>query len=792
MNRIISALIFICISAFLSGQDRRINGKITELSSGEPLFGAHVMVYLSGNGHILGQTISGNSGEFTVSGLPAENVRIVITYIGHKFHEQKLSLKDADQTGLQVRLENSPVPVGEVTVSALRQDMVQKNVSLPLSVVTKMQLEKNAGITTSDILKNEPGIALARDGIWSTSVNIRGLTEQRILILVDGNRIETATDLTAGMAMIDMNDIERVEVIKGAAASLYGTGAMGGVVNIITGNGYYNNDFYVKGSLAGAYMTVNNMNSENLTLNLGDSTWYFYAGGTYRKALNTMTPEGELLNSQFSDNNISIKAGVRIFRNHELKLNYQRFFAKDVGIPGGTPFPATATATYPRELRDMFSAAYGIRNPGKVLEDIELKFFHQYILRDTRLIPGPTVITTPSGYHDTNGVQLQGKLILGRNHELIAGIDVWQRHLRTEREKRLTQVTKDSLGNVISTKVTIRGEVPIPDSRFTSGGFYFQDKTSLLDNKLEINFGGRFDLIHVVNKTAVDPLYLVVNDVWNNEPPNQRISFEAGEADNTSWSADIGLLYHALPDLDLTLTASKAFRSPSLEERFKYIDLGTTVKIGDPDLLPEDGYFFDAGARIWKDRFHLSTNIFINSMRNLIVEIPGVTYYNYSDQPGRTDTIPALINSNVSRARLYGFDMMTNYNFFDGLTLMVSASYVRGKDTKNDSDLPQIPPLSGRFGTRYFLPEWIGAELYANLVADQDKIAEGEMVTKGYATYDLNIFSAPVKLGTASLKIFGGIENITDRAYRNHLATNRGIIKYEPGRNFYLRLKLEF
>lgn len=792
MNRFIIALIFICFSEILSGQDRKISGKIIELPSGESLLGAHVSVYLSGNGHILGQTISGNSGEFSVSGLPDENIRMVISYIGHKFHEQELSLKDSDQTGIQISLENSPVPVGEVTVSALRQEVILKDVSLPLSVVTKTQLEKKAGITTSDILKNEPGIALARDGIWSTSVNIRGLTEQRILILVDGNRIETATDLTAGMAMIDINDIERVEVIKGSASSLYGTGAMGGVVNIITGNGYYDNDFYVKGSLTGAYMTVNDMNSENINLNLGDSTWYLYAGGTHRKALNTMTPEGELLNSQFSDNNISLKAGIKPFRNHELKVNYQRFFAKDVGIPGGSPFPATATAIYPRELRDMFSAAYGIKRAGKIMKEIEMKYFHQYILRDTRLIPGSTVITTPTGYHTTNGAQLQGKLILGRHHELIAGIDVWQRHLRTEREKRLTQVTKDSLGNVISTKVTIRGEVPIPDSRFTSGGFYFQDKTSLLDQKLEINFGGRFDLIHVVNKTSVDPLYLIVNDVWNYDPPNQRISFKAGEAYNTSWSADIGLLFHALPDFDLTFTGSKAFRSPSLEERFKYIDLGTTVKIGDPDLLPEDGYFFDAGARIWKDRFHLSTNLFVNSMRNLIVEIPGVTYYNYSDQPGRTDTIPALINSNVSRAKLYGFDMMANYNFFDGLTLMASASYVRGKDTRNDTDLPQIPPLSGRLGIRYNLPEWLGIELYANLMADQDKIAEGETATKGYATYDLNIFSEPVKMGTASLKIFGGIENITDRAYRNHLATNRGINKYEPGRNFYIRMKIGF
>ena len=75
---------------------------------------------------------------------------------------------------------------------------------------------------------------MGSDGPWATSINIRGLSENRLVILVDGHRVETATDLTASFSMIDVNDIERAEVIKGAQSSLYGTGAMGGIVNIIT------------------------------------------------------------------------------------------------------------------------------------------------------------------------------------------------------------------------------------------------------------------------------------------------------------------------------------------------------------------------------------------------------------------------------------------------------------------------------------------------------------------------------------------------------------------------------
>ena len=99
-------------------------------------------------------------------------------------------------------------------------------------------------MSLSNVLASEPGIAMGSDGVWSTSINIRGLSENRLVTLIDGNRIETATDLTASLSMVDVNDIERVEVIKGAQSSLYGTGAMGGIVNIITKDGHFSGKPY--------------------------------------------------------------------------------------------------------------------------------------------------------------------------------------------------------------------------------------------------------------------------------------------------------------------------------------------------------------------------------------------------------------------------------------------------------------------------------------------------------------------------------------------------------------------
>jgi TonB-dependent heme/hemoglobin receptor len=769
----------------------QISGQIMDLASGKSLPGAHITLYLTESKNIIEQSVSDKQGRFTIQTSLNEEMTLSVSFLGYKTKEFKLT-DNQDLSQFDIFLETSMIDVGEVTVSALKSDKILKEIAMPISVLTIQDLDRDRGFTVSEMLRNQPGLNMSSDGTWATSLNIRGLSEQRIVTLIDGNRVETATDIAAGMAMVDVNDIERIEVIKGAASSLYGTGALGGVVNIITKDGYFNPEFYANVSVSAMYQTVNSMHSENASATIGDKKWYLRMAGTYRDAQNIQTPEGELDNSMFNDNNFSLKAGVKPLDNHELKINFQRYAAKDVGIPGGKAFPGPATATYSDLLRNMFSASYMIRNNGPLLKDVSLKYFHQYILRDVILIPNAAAVITPSGYHTTNGLQLQAGLTPGLKHKMTTGIDVWQRRLITEREKTINMPVTDSSGNVIGTNHIVRGEIPIPETYFTSAGIYVQDEFKKFNEKLKITIGGRFDLINIRNEEAMDPDYLIVNDVLNINPSSQRITFEARDVINTSWSANLGLLYELNDHMNLTSSLSRAFRSPSIEERYKYIDLGSIVSVGDPDLKPEQGYFADLGFHIWDDRLQVSVNAFVNVMSNLIVEEPGEVIYNYSDQPDRYDTLQALINTNIDEALLYGYDLSFSYNFVDGLVAFGSSSMVRGKNTRENTDLPLIPPLSGRIGIRYKHQKWFGAEVASNLVSDQNKIAEGESSTNGFATYDLRLYSRPVDIGIGRLEIFTGIDNITDRAYINHLSTNRGIIKYEPGRNFYIRIRLGF
>ncbi len=780
MKQIKFSLLLIIVSFSLSAQTFSFKIRVTDIDSNAPLSDAHVMIYTDNGLHQQG--VTGKDGIIICNELPGDKAEIIISYVGYKLFETEIDARLITAGLITLGLTVSPVPVGEITVSTLRRDLLLRNISLPMVVMTGASLERTTAFSMSDAISSESGVALARDGIWGTSINIRGLSENRIISLIDGNRIETSTDLAAGLSLIDVNDIERIEVIKGAASSIYGTGALGGVVNIITKKGRYNDDFYAEGSITGSYHSVNSMHSEYITAGLGNSSWYARFSGTLRNAENTMTPGGELENSQFTDNNLSAKIGFKPISDHELQLNYQRFYARDVGIPGGKAFPASATATYPRELREMMAISYDISNIGVKLDELKIKYFHQYILRDVILRPNQNVKITPSGYHITDGIHLQTGWNAGKNNYLIAGTDLWQRHLRTERERNIIQ----GENNIII------GEIPIPESWYRSGGAFFQNEASLLQGKLKITLGGRLDLIHVRNEDVVDPIYRIVNDVRNDNPPNQRNTFMKGNINSISWSSDIGLLFNVNNTTDISFTASRAFRSPSLDERFKYIDLGATVRLGNPELKPEQGYFFDLGTKIWKDKFQFSANLFINMMSDMIVELPGEAVFPLAAFPDSSVTVSALINSNVDKATLYGFDVSTHYNIYNSIVLFGSVSFVRGKDVLNNKNLPLIPPLNSRTGIRYTNPKWFGAEMVVNMSANQLKTAEGETETKGYAYYSLNLFSVPCKVGFMNVTFFAGIENITDRAYINHLATNRGFIRYEPGRNIFARLRIGF
>ncbi len=712
-------------------------------------------------------TFTNQSGEYSFSNIPDGKYTLRFSYLGYKERTDEVDIRGGQNYQLNITLTKSLIQIGEIQVTSSRSEQIVKDVSLPIEYISKSQIEKNSTNTISDLLKKKSGLSVVKDGPWATTVNIRGLGKQNIVYLIDGTRIETSTNIAAGLSLMDLNDIESIEIVKSGLSSLYGTGATGGVINIKTKDAEFNNNIYLSSQLINSYNSVNNGVSNYLNIKTGSSNWSAKLHGSFRKADETETPEGNLGNSAFRDESINASLKYTPIDDLVVNFDYQKFAGYDVGIPGGDPFPKNALAKYKYARRQLFDASIQYNNVTKSLLKAKIKFYQQLISRSVELKPNPMVTANPMADHTTNGLLFQTDWFLSSSNYLVAGIDLWQR----EYEGTRTVINKAK--NVISV------DKPVPNSKFKSLGIFAKDEITLLKNRLNLSLSGRYDFINITNEKTNNPISMIVNG--NNIQPlvNQLASYDAYDENNKSISGGIGAVYKFYNNLDFTFNFGYNFRSPSLEERYQFIDLGGIIYLGNPKLEPEEGTFLDAGFRIWEDDLSFRVNGFLNQFSNLVI-----------DDVLFPDSV--FVKQNIGEARFYGFDARIDFNFYDDYLIYANAAYVRGEDLTKNENLPQISPFNGLLGFVIPVADFVKVDLSATFSSDQNNIGLGEAKTGGFVYYDATVMSNDINLSFVNLNIIGGVQNIFDRKYREHLSTYRGINNLEPGRNIFVKLIFNF
>lgn len=782
-------ILFVIINQIYFAQNITLQGRIFDQKTSEPIDKA--FIFISYNYF----TYSNNEGYYSLS-LPKGTYDVKISMIGYKPIEITLTV-DSENIYKNFYLEPSPIELDNVIVTTDRNVSLLRNSPYSKSIISQTDIQEKPLVSIPEIMKNQPGISIMRDGIWGSEINIRGLSRENIVTLIDGNRIVTSTDISARLAMIDMNDIERIEIIKGASSSIYGSGATGGIVNIISKSPKLYDKFSFNGRLSSEFNSVNNLSVVSTNLYAGTSYLTGKFSGSFRKADNTKTPQGILKNSQFEDFSISSAINIIPLENHRIKLDYNLFKAENVGIPGSTLFPNQADVRYPLEKRQLFSAGYDIQNISSVIYKVSLKYSNQYIKRKVENIPytvqniaaTPTTPARrisvlkiePEADHYNNNLQFHTNLLFDNRFNIITGIDYWDRKYNGFRQRYQKIEVLNANGDVTSTTNRIIAEKPLPDSKMKSLGWFVQGDTYIIENKLSVLSGLRFDLINIEGKETLNPLYEINNGVLNPKPAGQKTLWKERNAVDNSYSGNLGFKYSFNPNLDFTLGLAYAFRSPSLEERFQFIDLGSFVRIGNPDLKSEIGKSIDFGIRYYSNHFKFISSIFYNRFENLVSEIPG-----------KFDGRDARIKTNIGEARLYGFDLRSEYNFYSDYVAYVNLAYVKGDDLTAKSDLPQIPPLNGMIGYKMGLFDLIQIDVNSTVFAEQNKVAAGELKTPGYAILNFYINTEPISFYNIKLRLFAGVENIFNKAYRDHLSSTRGLIKLEPGRNIFLKVGFDF
>lgn len=217
------------LAPVLGAEAGQIHGKVVD-EDNQPIFGVNVVL----KGTVLGSATN-NEGYFSISDVPFGDFTIAVYYIGYRELEVQLSMHEADHDLGTIRLSPSALDTDPIVVTASKYEQRTQDISVSIASLSKKDLSYRNSITVGDALKYVSGVNMN-----STQVNIRGSSGysysvgSRVLMLLDGVPFITGDTGEINFESIPTHLIQRVEVLKGAGSALYGSNALGGVINVIT------------------------------------------------------------------------------------------------------------------------------------------------------------------------------------------------------------------------------------------------------------------------------------------------------------------------------------------------------------------------------------------------------------------------------------------------------------------------------------------------------------------------------------------------------------------------------
>lgn len=260
-------MMMFCLTLFCRAVD--FSGRVVDAHTGAPLVGANVVL----KGTTLGGVTSAN-GKFLIKRLKEDTYSLAISYAGYK-----RVLKDVDLTSnlsdTLFQMEVSNHDLGEVVVTATGTSQHLKMSPIQTEVYGKNELASVDATTIEEALNSLSPSVSFQPSIMGAYLSVNGMSKDYVLILVDGRKLAGDVSGNPDISRIDMQNVERIEVVKGASSTLYGSDAMGAVINIITKKGRQN--LSVNGS---ARISAKGEADENINIHINknrvkSSTSYF-------------------------------------------------------------------------------------------------------------------------------------------------------------------------------------------------------------------------------------------------------------------------------------------------------------------------------------------------------------------------------------------------------------------------------------------------------------------------------------------------------------------------------------
>lgn len=695
------------------------------------------------------RTTTGADGAFAFAAVPNGAYTLVFRRPGYGPLARHI-----DVTGtleLQVVLRASAVQLDAVTVTATRAPADPLSSPLPTASLGAAELTRDYRVSLAHALEAVAGVRALTTGGEIGKPVIRGLTGARVLVLGDGNRLEDYSWSDEDGPSVESRLADRVEVIRGPASVLYGSDALGGVVNVIPEDVPDAQRHTPLRGGVNAYFATNNhelgsvLHASGATGGVG-----FLAGLVGRRSEALHTPLAELENTGFTALSGEAAAGTQ-----------------------GEWGKATARFTH-----------YG----GE---------FH-LLEADTGSLPAPSPVggqeEGPVRKLSDDRLQLGGTIPAGRLRLEAKG--QWQRHWLAETvegdaaaaekgfDLLLNTTSLDLLAHhgagarvsgTVGTSAyyqssATRGAEPLVPGARAEGAAAFAFEQVALGPRWSALAGARVDLRRLDADSNTD---LGVGD---------------RRRDYTAWSGDVGLVFRPAAAVAVAANVGRAWRAPTLFELFTNGPHPGEARfeIGQADLMPEAALSLDLSVRWQAERVRGDVAGFSNSIDHYIYIAPTGT---------RTCPDPAIVcapqdSLPVYRyaqadARLVGGEASLEVAAGSAIALSARVDFVRGERRDTREPLPLIPPLRATLGA-----EWHhgtgGAGVDVDLVARQTRLSPFDQGTAGYGLLDLFGSFAP-RLGPRAFRVEVQVKNVLNTSYRDFLSRYKAFA-LNPGRNIVLRI----
>ncbi|MCH9024188.1 MAG: TonB-dependent receptor [candidate division Zixibacteria bacterium] len=773
----LAAILFVGIlaSSVLAG----FTGKVINSEDKSVVDGATITVVVTGK-----QLTTDFNGNFSHS-QSVDQLYVTVSHIGFTTRENVLIAEGADNL---IELTPSVSKLNPIVITAHRFQKESFKVSQPITVFNSDEIESKGYTTVTGIISNAPGVDVNDAGPFRARPVIRSMFGSRTLVLVDGERLNDHREIVdfagVSMSLVDVNEIERVEVLNGPSSVLYGSDAMGGVINIITKDYKFAPATSPFIRYSSSYSTADEQSSNRVDFGVESQKYAFSAGLLYREANNDFSPPDgwqtadprydvyrpefydslnaargtdwsteRLVNSRARINNYDLGLAFKLSDKHRLDFDAGAFRASDIGF-AGVPNAATPFLFFwPNHDRDNLSVAYSGRGFEGKLAQIDAKLYYHKISKDffTDFLdaivipagppPNPPLITPMTVFSNTEvkkiGLNLQGLYQAGNRSLITFGMDAW----REEIDGGVTSLTLfEGFGPFpfVDTAVT----ASVPKNQWHALGLFASGEFEI--NTALLTVGARFDKFWL--NTDETPGYVGDNG-------------ELLPSEDDSYSAvngSFGLVVPMSKYINAVANVGTAYRVPNAVERFFY---GRTSGITrpNPDIKPERSVSYDLG--------------FKSAQENVAYSLIGF-YSDYTDftQLLIFDTDPNTHEplwryENVDDVSIYGVEAVIEANLSSGVYGGMSFSYQHGKKNADDEPIFVSPvKTSLKLGYRPNGKKFFG-EINLHRTEDQDRVPTisslNDIPTRGYTLVNTTVGT---KIWTG-LKLSLNVNNLFDEVY---------------------------